>query len=445
MTNNNIHATSMRSRLQAGFSWSLAGAVFNSGCTLALNIIVARIVGKEVFGEFGMVQNTMATLAGIAQLSTGYTANKYVAEFRSVDKDKVGRIIGLCSVISTVTAILAVTVLFVGAPFLATVMFQAPHLSPSLMIATGMVFFAVMNGYQTGALAGMESYGPLAKALFITGSLNIGVCSIGAWLYGLNGIVAALGVSSLCQWLIHRHILKMESSIQDITIYSDLQSILQEKVILVKFLLPAAISGFVTMPALWLANTFLVRQPAGFSQMALFSAAGSLRALVLFLPLILNKVSMSLLNNQKGLDDDRLYRKVFWSNLIGTAGLVFAGTIVVAFLGPWLLSAYGKDFGEAYPVLIVILLAGAFEGITQASYQIIQSREKLWLSLWTIALPRDGAIVVLAYFLTPHYGAIGLAWAYAAAWLFALVVVNILTYRIGLAPNGTRIIPSNVF
>jgi len=434
----------MRTRLQAGFSWSLAGAVFNSGCTLALNIIIARIVGKEVFGEFGMVQNTMVTLAGIAQLSTGYTANKYVAEFRSVDKNKVGRIIGLCSVISTLTAFIAVLVLFFGAPFLATVMFKAPHLSPSLMIATGMVFFAVMNGYQLGALAGLESYGPLAKALFITGSLNIGVCSIGAWLYGLNGIVAALGVSALLQWLIHRRILKMESSIQDINIYSDFQSILQEKVILLKFALPAAISGFVTMPALWLANTFLVSQPDGFGQMALFSAANSMRSLVLFLPLILNKVSMSLLNNQKGLDDDRLYRKVFWSNLIGTVGFVFAGAIVVAFLGPWILSAYGKDFEEAYPVLIVILLVGAFEGITQASYQIIQSQEKMWLSFWSVALPRDGAIVVLAYFLTPHYGAIGLAWAYAAAWLLALVVVNIVIYRIGLMPNGTRKLTSNV-
>lgn len=444
MTNNSYNPTRLRSRLQSGVSWSLAGAVFNSGCTLALNIIIARIVGKEVFGEFGMVQNTMITLAGIAQLATGYTANKYVAEFRSVDKDKAGRIIGLCSAISTLTAFIAVAVLFVGAPFLAISLFKAPHLSPSLMIATGMVFFAVMNGYQMGALAGLESYGPLAKALFITGSLNIGVCSMGAWLYGLNGIVAALGVSALCQWLIYRRILKTESFVQDINIYLDLQSILQERVIFLKFVLPAAISGLVSMPALWLANTFLVRQPSGFSQMALFSAANSMRSLVLFLPLILNKVSMSLLNNQKGLDDDRLYRKVFWSNLAGTAGLVFSGAIVVALLGPWLLSAFGKDFKEAYPVLLVIILVAVVEGITQASYQIIQSQEKMWLSFWAIAVPRDGAIVVLAYFLTPRYGALGLAWAYAAAWLLALVVVNILIYRIGLMPNGTRKLMSNV-
>ena len=87
-----------------------------------------------------------------------------------------------------------------------------------------------------------------------------------------------------------------------------------------------------------------------------------------------------------------------------------------------------------------MLLVAVFEGITQASYQVIQSQEKLWLSFWAIALPRDSLIAVLAYYLIPFYGAVGLGLAYVVAWFFALGVVSILAYRIGLMPSGSVVI-----
>lgn len=417
--------------MQTGIAWNFVGTTFNQGSTIAVNVIVANLLGRQVFGEYTMIQSTLVAFAVIAQLATGYTATKYVAEFRSTDLEKTGRILGLCSVISATTACIATLALLGGASWLAANPLQASHLAPGLMIGAGVVLFTVMNGYQMGALAGLESYPALGKAGVISGSLYLGICALAAWAGGLNGVLAGLVVSALLQWIILSSFLRSESARQNIVIcYHGLS---QESAIIMKFAVPAALSGLVHMPALWLANTFLVRQPGGYEQMALFGAANSFRVMVLFLPSIVNNVSMSLLNFQKGARDESRYRKVFWANVALIAGFGITGALTVALFGSRLLGIFGPGFREGYPVLLVLMLATIPEAMAVATYQVIQSQERLWLSLFAVSLPRDGAIVLVAYLLSPLYGAVGLAWAYTLGWILAFLAIIGMVAYLGLS------------
>jgi O-antigen/teichoic acid export membrane protein len=211
-----------------------------------------------------------------------------------------------------------------------------------------------------------------------------------------------------------------------------------ERHVLFKFALPAALSGLVSMPAVWLANTFLVRQPGGYGQLALYSAAMNLRVLVLFLPKNVNNVVLSILNNQKGLGDERRYRQIFWGNIVFSAAVVLLGGSAIILLGPRLLGLYGKGFGEAFPVLIILVSAALVEAMAIAVYQAIYTKEMMWLSLFAIAIPNYTALVFLAYFLSPQFGAIGLAWAYAGGWTLAFTIIILLVWRVGLGFGGGK-------
>lgn len=425
--------TSISRRLQIGASWSLVGAVVNAAINFAVAVLLARMLGKNGFGEYAVVQSTMLTVAGVAQLATGYTANKYVAEFRSSDKMRTARIIGFCSMVSWVTAILALVALVASARWLAVVVLKQPQLASSFMAASAMVFFSVLNGYQLGALAGLESYKQIAKITVLGAVVNLVVCGMGAWMAGLEGVVIGLSVSALIQWLIARVELTAEARKEGVLpIYHEAT---KEKTIFFKFALPAAMSGFVSMPALWVANSFLVRSSDGMEQMAVFAAASTLRSLVLFLPAILNRVSTSLLNNHRGLGESSGYREAFRLNLLLTSGVAVMGAVTIAIIGPWLLGMFGKSFQHGYPVMLILLAATTIEVIFQAVYQLVQSNEKMWLSFLTIVIPRDVSIVILAMYLVPKWGAVGLASAYGLAWLLALVLVSILSFRIGLVPQ----------
>jgi O-antigen/teichoic acid export membrane protein len=94
----------LRDRLIKGTALNLVATSFNQGSTLITNIIVARILLKQGFGEYMMVCFTLLTAASLSQLSMGYTAAKYVAEFRSASPERAGRIMGLCALVTIVTA-----------------------------------------------------------------------------------------------------------------------------------------------------------------------------------------------------------------------------------------------------------------------------------------------------------------------------------------------------
>jgi len=73
---------SLRRRLLKGTALNLIAMSFNQGSTLVAAILVARLLKKQTFGEYAMVYATLLTAVAFAQLAIGYTASKYIAEYR---------------------------------------------------------------------------------------------------------------------------------------------------------------------------------------------------------------------------------------------------------------------------------------------------------------------------------------------------------------------------
>jgi O-antigen/teichoic acid export membrane protein len=427
---------SLGTRLRTGIGWSVVAAGFGQGSTFLIRIVVANLLGRQIFGEYAMIQSTVVTVASIAQVATGYTATRYVAEFRSTDPDRAGRILGLCGLVATVSACLAALALLAGASWLAGNVLRAPHLAFAIGLMAIVMFFTVMNGYQLGALAGLESYRALAITGMVGGVASITICPAAAWFGGLHWILGGLGAASAAQWLVARRLLAWETARRKISVRWRWVS--RDFSALSRFTLPATLSGLSAVPAVWVAQLFLVRQPGGYDQMALYGAANSFKMLVLFLPYVINNVGLSVLSHQRGLYDGGDYRRLFRINIGLTAGTVLLGALAVILLGPWLVGAFGHTFGGAYPVLVLLMLGTVSEALGVATYQVISVEEKIWLSLFGIVLPRDVSIVLLSYVLSPRYGALGLAFAHGAGSMLALLACIYLARRVraGLRLGG---------
>ena len=431
--------SSLHSRFQAGVAFNLLGTVFNQGSTFVVNIVVANLLGRQIFGQYAIVQNTLVAVAAFGQMGIGFVATKYVAEFRSTDRERAGRILGMLYTFSIMLAGIASLTLLVVSPRLATSVLKAPSLAPALAIGSAVLLFAILNGFLIGALAGLESYRVLAKALVWGGTVYLLVCSGFAWRGGLSGVLGGQAISGFVLLLILVLALRSECLQQGIRFH--FRSAANEWPIILKFAVPGALSGFTSAPALWLASALLVRQSDGFSQMAIFSASFSLMAAVLLLPNIANNVGMSLINHRKGSNNSLEYRQIFWINLVATVTIVVTGATAAALLGPELLRLFGKNFKNGYPTLLILLAATIPQGLAVALYQIIQSQARMWLSFVAVAVPRDALIVILAYLLIPTHGASGVAIGYATAWSVALLIIGGLVYRIGLEPTGRPLNP----
>ena len=423
----------LRRRLRYGVTWSVAGAVASQGSNILVGIVVANLRGRTVFGEYSMIQSTIASITMLGALGAGITVSKYVAQFRSTAPDRAGRVLGLGLIVTTVSALLAGALLAASASWLATSWLQAPQLRVPLSLAAILIPFQILSMFGIGALTGLEAYSLSSRGAMIAGASNLVFCAFGAAWLGLAGTVAGLVVGAVAQfvWLVRALQLEMRAH----AIVVNLRSSWQERDVLLNFGLPAGLAGFSTLPAVWIANSILTRQPGGLPLLAIFGAAFTLKTVVLYLPILVNSVGLTLLNHTLGSGSTRDYRHLFWANLRITLGLTTLTAAVIAVGAGPLLSLFGRSFSDGVPVLLVMLVSTIPETLSLACYQATQSQGRMWLSLAALAVPRDLTLVALSAILAPRHGALGLASAFLAAQCVSLVA-NVLVIRaVGLDPT----------
>jgi hypothetical protein len=324
-------------------------------------------------------------------------------------------------------------------------MLHAPDLGTPLRIGAGFVLFTAINGYQSGALIGLEAYGSLARAGVWSGLTMVATVAIGAWWGGLEGSLWGLSAGALLRCLIHARRVGIECLAQSIrprywSTFGD------ERAIVWSFALPAAIAGYLSLPIIWLANALLVRQPDGFREMALFTAANNLRLLLLFLPGVVNSVGLSVLNHEKSVGDAEHHMRVFRGNVVSIAWLCVIGAVILGACSRWFLLLFGAEFSAARVLVWYLLGAAVFEGMTIALYQLVQSNSRMWLSVFGISVPRELALVAAAYLLVPRFGGRGLAESYLVSTAVGLVCVSSLVWflsrergaAVALSSRGAR-------
>ena len=423
-------------RFGTGVIWNLLAVACNQGSTFAGNIALANILGRAVFGRYAIVMSTVLSVSSLAALGMGFAATKYIAELRIHDRARARRILAFCSTAAYASAVLVSAAIWLAAPALAARYLHAPELTHLLRIgALGMLWLA-MNGYLTGVLAGLEEYRATAIASTLSGSAYLALCVGGAWKWGLDGAITGVVASAGVQWVILTVSLRRALRRHDLV--ADYQRLTQERAIIVRWVIPGLLSGLTAVPALWLAQSFLVRTPSGFNELGAYSASYSLMAIVMFLPGVANNVGMAMINHSFGSGKSHDYREMFWLNLRFTVGIVFLGASAIALFGPLLLRAFGTSFTSAYPVLLVLLAATMPEAATIALSQVLQSNERFWLAIGVINVPRDATIIVVAWFLAPLLGAQGLALAYLSGRVLALLSTAWVARRIGLAVPAGR-------
>ena len=77
-------ASPLRRRFTSNVAFIVAGNGASQAASLLAYFAVARVLGKDAFGRFSLVQNTAVVLAGLTGC-LGLTATKHLAAFRASD------------------------------------------------------------------------------------------------------------------------------------------------------------------------------------------------------------------------------------------------------------------------------------------------------------------------------------------------------------------------
>lgn len=407
-----IRGSKLFSRIVSGAFWSTSGAVILRVFGLASSILVARIVGKESFGELGILQGTVGMFTMFAGFGMATTATKYVAELRSQDPERAGRIVAFSRLMVLCSGLIVGSILLLLAPWLATRTLAAPHLTNHLRLSSLVLFLGIMAGLESAALAGLEAFRKIAYVNCAIGLLTLPVTLAGALWGGVAGVIWAWVILQALSWVFYWWAFRKEGT--NSGVQAILRGCMAEKHVLWSFGVPSLLISLVSGPVGWLCSAILVNQPNGYAEMGVYNAANQWRAILLFLPGNIGVILLPILANLRGTGEQRSFEKVVWFNVALNAAVTFLIAVLIIAGAPIIMAAYGKGFETGVLPLILLAATSIFIVAADVLGRAIVSLGRMW---WGLALNAIWAIVMLL-----------LAWTFKSNGATGLSLANLVAY-----------------
>ncbi len=368
--------------------WAVTGNAMTKVLAFLSAIVVARILEKELYGEYGLLRNIVVNIGMLSTFGLGYSATKFIAEAKKTGNNKqiVFSSLRITVVISSTLAFL----LFLFSDFVAKAYFELPHLSFYLKLVAGWIILNAITTTQTGVLAGYGAFKEMAKWNLIVGIITFISTLIGVVWFDFFGAVISLVFSQLVNVVLFAILIKRCGS--DFS-ESNYEKGLSKK--LMKFSTPLALqeiiygasSILVFLIILWNSNN---------GQLGIFNAATQWSSIVLFIPSILRNVMLKHFSAQN--DDIRSLQKVVSKSLTLNLILTAAPVLILIVGFPLINGMYGDSFQGLFEPVLFLLVSTVFMSMSNVYNQYFMSVDRNWMMFWMRIL-RDFGILLIGYIL----------------------------------------------
>ncbi len=404
-------------------SWAVIGSAMGKALSMIAGIVIARLLGADVFGEYGMIKSTLAYVATFSTFGLGYTATKYIAQCKPDDIDSIRKIIVSSTRITIATSGIMAIMLLLFANRLSV----EPHLIPVLRYTALIIIFNAVNTTQLGLLSGFKDFKTIAINNTIVGITTFILGTLLTYFFGLDGAVTALFTSTVIQCILNhiavrRHYRSMSNVYKRSSIFERLP-ITKELLI---FSLPIALQECVYASANWLQMLILVRL-AGYDELGLYTASNQWFIMILFIPGVLRNVILSHLSSSAGnmTHHARTFDTMLKINIVAA----MAPATVIAIASPLICSIYGESFNGFLTVLLIATATSLFGCIAGIYTQEFISRGKNWIILWAYIMREFGALALAYPFLVAYGDRHGASIMYGAILLMNIFYCAVLNYQ----------------
>ncbi|MGL6197077.1 MAG: oligosaccharide flippase family protein [Thermoguttaceae bacterium] len=411
-------------RLVSGAFWSVLGNGLAKGLTFLAMILVARILGKETFGEFGLVRSTAAAFMTVSAFGMGLTATKYISELLHTDKERVGRIIGLSYVFTFVSSFFVALAFWITTPWLCETQLHAPHLVGVMRLGAVLLFFTTLMTAQTGVMQGFQDFRGLALATFLGGLVMLPIYVAGAYWFGLWGavigailaIILNVGINSV---LIYRDTKKYD-------IKYDFLNVKREWGVLLHFGLPGFLCSVTYSISFWACQMMLGAQNDGATQLGLFYAALTIYTILVSVPTMLAPVFMSMMSESHGQRDAMRYKKVVGASFVTNVGIacIMACPFII-FPETMMRFCFGAEFVDGGATLAILAAASVMFVACSVVDQIVASKNRMWFN-YAYSFLGSMTTLGITYWLVPIWGNTGLATAFLCGFITRIIIIPLL-------------------
>lgn len=413
----------LRQRVLAGSFWLTAAHVAYRGTLMLSMMFVARILGKEDYGQLGIIQSSLIMFEAIAALGMGVTTTKHIAEYRNTDKDKVSRIIKLTRLTTLATAVSFAVVIYLIAPWLSASMLGSDGLTGYVRISALILLFTNFAGGRLSILAGFEAYHWMALVNSLAGIMTLFLIPAGAYFYGIEGalwgLVGVSVINALMNSILSARVIRKEAIPRAATLTRE------ELRLLWNFSVPAMMAGILYAPVNWIGNAYLVKA-AGYGEMGLFAAANQWFSILLFIPGVITSVFLPVFADQAGRDRERNLGRLIRKALKVTISVSIPLAAAVAISSPWIMRFYGEEYSEAATMLITIAVAAFVASTQNILGNALATLNRMWIHFASNVIWAGVYLVMAIFLMELGYKAMALCLAILLAYLIKLLFSGVM-------------------
>ena len=340
------------SRLFHDSSWAVFGNGIGNGLLLLSGILIARLLGRDIYGEYGFVKTTMLTMSGFATFGLAITATRYIAQAVEENSCYVNRIIADALKITFVFSLFIAVFLFIFAQPIA-IYLNEEQLVNILRLLGIIIIAKAISTTQNGILAGYKKFDTIAKNTIKSSMLMVIGCVPLTYLFGLNGALGILFVTQAINVIINawsiRKIVKVnvfqlndKSYIKELTFFS----------------LPVALQEC-SFTAVGLLEISFLAKLSTMGEVGLFTAASQWNAVVLMIPGLLNNIILSYLSGS--VNNQQSHSRTMRIMLLVNFSCTIVPLLFVLVFSDFIVYIYGSSFNAMKGVLSILVLSSVFE------------------------------------------------------------------------------------
>lgn len=398
--------------------WSVFGSGMGYGMMLLAGIVIARFLGKDLYGEYGFVKTTMFQFAAFATLGLGYTSTKFVAEYKKKDATQTAPIINASINITLITSCIVASAILVFANPLAKFL-KEPTMTLALRALAIVVILKALSTTQFGILAGLGRFKDIAKINAASGFALLIACIPLTYIFSLNGSLISLVLSqALCLIL---NFIAIRKSCRCVFSAKKNKNYVWT---ITRFSLPVAMQELTFALSQWL-GILIIGRFGTFGEIGLYTASDMWNSVILIIPSMLSNVIISHLSSNTD-NIEKQKRNVNMMLLVNLACTIIPFALVTV-ASPLIIAMYGHTFADMQPVLRIITCSSIFICCSNVLSAELLSQGATW-TLFAIRSTRDFLIVTIGYVLITLHNGINAAQNYATSSLICAALFLFLLF-----------------
>lgn len=368
--------------------WAVFGNGLGHFLLLLAGIVIARFLGKDIYGEYGVVKTTMFYIASFSTLGLGFTATRFVAKYKDVDDGLLkGSIYSSLSITAVSSLVLCLLLLVFAKPL--AVYLDEPRLEIPFRFLGVIIISRAMSTTTGAVLGGIKNFKAAGVNNIVSGACMLILGSGFTYLWGLNGSLIALLTSQAILFLLNL------GAIYKSSLYK-LRLVVRKKVTapILNFTFPVALQELSYSLSQW-GVILILTKFCSMGEVGLYTAAAQWNTIILFMPSLLSNVVLSYLSgSETAKKQQRLLRLMLLVNFFATLVPFF----LVYFCSDYIISFYGSTFVEMKDVMNILVFSTIFDCMSKVLQSNMISEGKNW-SLFVFRTIRDLSLLVISYYI----------------------------------------------